>query len=156
MKREHTYKAKITWTGNNGSGTSDYTSYERSHTVAVENKQELLCSADPAFRGDDTKINPEELLVSALSSCHMLWYLHFCADNGITVVEYIDNAIGTMLENEGGGGHFVEVTLYPEVRILEKGLIEKANVLHKEANKKCFIANSVKFPVHHKPKCRAE
>ena len=86
----------------------------------------------------------------------MLWYLHYCADNGITVVEYIDNAIGTMLENEGGGGHFEEVTLYPEVRILEKGLIEKANILHKEANKKCFIANSVKFPVHHKPKCRAE
>ena len=153
MKPEHLYKTKITWTGNNGTGTSDYTDYERNYTLSVDNKQDVFCSSDPAFRGDGTKLNPEELLVSALSSCHMLWYLHFCADNGITVTDYTDHAVGRMIENEGGGGHFVEVVLNPVVTILEEKLIEKANLMHKEANKKCFIANSCNFPVKHSPRC---
>jgi organic hydroperoxide reductase OsmC/OhrA len=153
MKREHTYRTHLTWTGNTGSGTTAYNSYQRSHTLSVENKQDILCSSDATFRGDKTKFNPEELFLASLSACHMLWYLHCCADNGITVVDYNDNAIGTMMESENDGGHFTEVTLHPLVTILEKNLIEKANSLHKDANKKCFISNSCNFPVMHKPIC---
>ena len=153
MAKEHHYKATIVWTGNKGNGTKDYKSYDRNHVISIKNKIDISGSSDAPFRGDISKHNPEDLLLSSLSSCHMLWFLHFCADNGITVVNYKDNAIGTMIEKESGGGHFKEVTLNPVVTITDKTQIDKANSLHKDANKKCFIANSCNFPVNHNPTC---
>ena len=154
MSNQHHYSLTLKWTGNKGSGTSAYTAYERSHVVCAANKPELLCSSDASFRGDKTKYNPEELLVASLSSCHMLWYLHLCSEAGIVVTKYADNAKGTMTVNADGGGHFTEVTLYPEVTITEEAMEEKANELHKRANQLCFIANSCNFPIHHKPICK--
>ncbi len=151
MKKEHHYKANITWTGNPGHGTINAAAYSRDHTISVANKVNILASSDTPFRGDGTKHNPEDLLLSSLSECHMLWYLHICADNGITVMAYVDNAEGIMTQNEDGGGQFKEVTLNPVVTITDTSQIEKANALHHEANKKCFIANSVNFPVKHNP-----
>jgi organic hydroperoxide reductase OsmC/OhrA len=119
--------------------------------VFVSGKTELLCSSDPGFRGDKSRHNPEELLVISLSSCHMLWYLHLCSDNGVVVVEYIDEASGVMEENSDGSGQFVEVVLKPKVTVAEKSMIGKANELHHKANQMCFIARSVKFPVRHTP-----
>ncbi|MBA2612629.1 MAG: OsmC family protein [Bacteroidetes bacterium] len=153
MKKEHHYKTTVKWTGNLGQGTVDARYYSRDHTISIKNKTDILASSDTPFRGDGTKHNPEDLLLSALSECHMLWYLHICADNGITITDYVDNAEGIMEENEGGGGQFKEVTLYPLVTITNADQIEKANALHSMANKKCFIANSVNFPVKHQPKC---
>lgn len=154
MSTLHTYKSKITWTGNTGTGTSDYKTYERSHTISIENKADILATSDPAFRGDKTKHNPEDLFLSALSSCHMLWYLHLCATAGINVVSYEDNAIGIMEEAKNGSGKFTEVTLYPSVTITDAALIDKANSLHHEANNMCFIANSCSFKVKHEPTCK--
>ena len=150
MKGQHNYSLQLKWTGNKGTGTSNYRAYGRSYTIFVENKADLLGSSDPAFRGDRTKHNPEEFLVASLSSCHMLSYLHLCAEAGVVVTDYADNAIGIMMETSNGGGHFTEVTLNPIVIVTETSMIEKANELHKKANEMCFIANSVKFPVHHK------
>ncbi len=155
MSKEHHYKTSVVWTGNKGEGTKDYKSYERNYTISVENKPDIEGSADTPFRGDGTKYNPEDLFLSSISICHMLWFLHFCADNGITVIDYKDNAQGIMIENTGGGGHFTGVTLYPVVTITDKTQIEKANSLHAEANKKCFIANSCNFKVKHNPICNA-
>jgi organic hydroperoxide reductase OsmC/OhrA len=151
MKHHH-YKTTIEWTGNKGTGTSNYRDYERSHTISVENKPVIEGSSDPAFRGDKTKYNPEEMLLSSLSSCHMLWYLHFCSEAGIIVTDYIDNAIGTMEETTNGSGHFTEVVLNPIVTITDETQTEKAKELHTKANEFCFIANSVNFPVKHSPK----
>lgn len=151
MSKEHHYKAKIQWTGNKGTGTNNYRSYERSHTISVENKPVIEGSSDPAFRGDRTKYNPEEMLLASLSSCHMLWYLHFCSEEGIIVTDYTDNATGIMVETVDGSGHFKEVTLNPKVTVTEKSMIEKAKELHHKANTYCFIANSVNFPVKHIP-----
>ncbi len=156
MAKEHHYKATIVWTGNKGQGTKDYQSYDRNYTISIENKPDIVGSADTPFRGDGIKYNPEDFFLSSLSVCHMLWFLHFCADNKIVVTDYKDNPIGTMIENTGGGGHFTEVTLLPIVTITDKTQIEKANSLHTEANKKCFIANSCNFPVLHKPTCIAQ
>ena len=147
----HHYSATTKWTGNNGEGTLGYKTYERAHSVLVNGKADLLCSSDPSFRGDKTRHNPEELLVMSLSSCHMLWYLHLCADNGVIVVDYVDEASGTMEENSDGSGQFVEVILKPKVTVKEKSMIGKANELHHKANEMCFIARSVKFPVKHIP-----
>jgi organic hydroperoxide reductase OsmC/OhrA len=151
MGHQHYYTTTITWTGNNGTGTNDYRGYERSHTVTAEGKSIIEVSSDPKFRGDPSKYNPEELLVSSLSSCHMLWYLHLCAVNGVTVIEYSDHATGTMEENKDGSGQFTEVTLHPKVTVADASMVDQANALHHKANTMCFIARSVKFPVNHKP-----
>ncbi len=151
MSKQHHYKATIKWTGNNGTGTDNYRNYERSYQISVENKSAILGSSDPAFRGDKTKHNPEDLLVSSLCACHMLWYLHLCSEAGVIVVDYIDNATGIMVETSNGGGHFTEVTLNPIVVVAENSMIDKANELHKKANELCFVANSVNFPVRHNP-----
>jgi len=147
----HHYKATTIWVGNRGKGTLDYKAYDRDHDIHIDGKPDLLCSSDPSFRGNKTRQNPEELLVASLSGCHMLWYLHLCAVNGVVVVDYRDEATGVMEENKDGSGQFVEVTLHPEVTVTDQSMVEKANDLHHQANKMCFIARSVKFPVHHKP-----
>ena len=154
MGVEHTYKATVRWTGNTGTGTDNYRSYERSHEITIDHKAIILCSSDQAFRGDKTKHNPEDLLLSSLSSCHMLWYLHLCADAGVVVLDYIDNATGTMVETSNGGGHFTEVTLHPTVTVAKESMIDKANELHQKANQFCFIAQSVNFPVKHNAKAK--
>jgi len=155
MNGQHNYNLTIKWTGNAGTGTSNYREYERNHTIIADHKPDILASSDPAFRGDKTRHNPEELLLASLSSCHMLSYLHLCAVSGVVVTDYVDNATGIMTETPDGGGHFSEVTLNPIVTVTENSMIQKANELHKKANELCFIANSVNFPVHHKPTCQA-
>lgn len=153
MTKEHIYNLTTKWTGNKGNGTADYTSYEREHKIWSDNKVEILASSDPAFRGDKTKHNPEELLVASLSSCHMLWFLHLCADRGVIVMDYIDKPIGVMIEKENGGGRFKEVTLNPTITVTDIAMIDKIDEIHKKANELCFIANSVNFPVYHKSTC---
>ncbi|MCR9248798.1 MAG: OsmC family protein [bacterium] len=150
--KTHSYQAKINWTGNTGNGTKDYKSYERSHEAIIDNKTDILLSSDPSFRGDSSKHNPEELLVMSLASCHMLWYLHLCSVNKITVDEYEDSATGIMEEDKTGAGRFREVTLYPIVKIKESDKTDLAHSLHEKANKMCFIANSCNFPVQHDAK----
>ena len=134
MNGQHNYAITIQWTGNTGEGTSGYRAYERSHTIIASNKTGITGSSDPAFRGDKTKYNPEELLVASLSACHMLSYLHLCAVAGVIITDYIDNATGTMVETSNGGGHFTEVTLNPIVTVAENSMFHKANDLHKKAN----------------------
>lgn len=151
MKKQHKYSATIEWTGNLGAGTTGYKAFERSHRVLVDGKTELLCSSDPAFRGDKTKYNPEELLLASLSSCHMLWYLHLCSERGVVITKYVDIAIGKMLENADGSGHFESITINPYVTVIDGSMIKKAEELHKKANQMCFIANSVNFEVFHNP-----
>jgi organic hydroperoxide reductase OsmC/OhrA len=151
--RQHHYTIDTAWTGNTGEGTKTYKGYERSHTIAAPGKQLIPGSSDPAFRGDNTRYNPEELLVAALSACHMLSYLHVCAVAGIVVVDYKDQATGTMEETSGGSGHFTEVILYPVVTITDATRVDEANQLHHKAHALCFIANSCNFPVKHQAVC---
>jgi organic hydroperoxide reductase OsmC/OhrA len=155
VDREHTYKVGLTWTGNPGEGTRGYSSYSRNHELRVEGKPVLEGSSDPLFRGDPTRYNPEELLVASLSSCHLLWYLHLCAEAGVVVVEYTDQAIGRM-EETGRGGQFVEVTLRPAVLIAQGSDEAVAERLHEQAHSRCFIASSVNFPVSCEPRIRLE
>lgn len=148
----HHYTTTIHWTGNTGTGTSSYRAYERSHELSARQKQVAVpMSSDPAFRGDASRYNPEEMLVASLSSCHMLWMLHLCAEAGVNVMTYEDEATGIMEETSDGGGRFVEVVLHPKLRVTDTAMIEKVNALHEKAHHLCFIANSVNFPVHCRP-----
>lgn len=147
--KSHRYALRTRWTGNLGSGTSEYKAYSRDHEIAVEGKPVLAGSSDPAFRGDSSRYNPEELLVASLSACHMLWYLHLCADAGIVVTSYEDGATGAMTDK------FTEVVLSPEVTISDLSRIDEATRLHHEAHELCFIARSVNFPVVVRPHVQA-
>ena len=149
--KKHQYQIQVTWTGNLGEGTKDYKSYSRNHEILAEGKSVIHGSSDPSFRGDPTRYNPEDLFVSTLASCHLLWYLHLCTVNKITVVNYVDQSVGTMIEKEDGSGAFEEVILQPNITILEAGKKELAIQLHHQAHEKCFIANSVNFPVKCEP-----
>ncbi|WP_193367006.1 OsmC family protein [Pelagibius marinus] len=146
--KDHHYQAKLTWTGAAAGGTADYKSYSREYRADFEGKPSLTGSADPAFRGDPKLHNPEDLLLVALSSCHMLSYLALAALEGLEVVAYADEAAGTM-QQEGRGGRFTEVVLHPRVTLAPGSDLERAEALHEEAHATCFIANSVNFPVRH-------
>ena len=150
MTTLHTYDAVVTWTGDRGTGTSGYRDYDRAHDVAVDGRATIAGSSDPAFRGDPTRWTPEHLLVAALAQCHMLWYLHLCAEVGVVVTGYVDRAHGTMTET-GGGGRFDEVVLRPAVRVTAPSMLAAATSAHTEAHRRCYIANSVNFPVRHEP-----
>lgn len=148
---KHLYSVAVTWTGNRGEGTSSYRAYDRAHEIAVQGKAPILGSSDPAFSGDSKRWNPEETLVASLSACHMLWYLHLCADAGIIVTDYRDDASGTMIVTPDGGGHFTEVMLKPAVTVKAGADLQAAVNLHDKAHHLCFIANSVNFTVACKP-----
>jgi len=151
MSKEHHYLTQLRWTGNRGEGTTSYRAYDRDHVLTAGGKPAIAASSDPSFRGNPQRYNPEELLVASLSSCHLLWYLHLCAVNGVVVVAYEDAAAGVMQEAENGSGRFSEVVLRPVVTVADASMREKAMALHHEANQFCFIANSVNFPVRHEP-----
>lgn len=154
--KEHHYQVQVTWTGNRGEGTSSYRTYGREHDINIPGKSVIHGSSDPAFRGDASLHNPEELLVAALSSCHMLWYLHLCAVNGIVVTDYRDQASGTMVETAPGEAQFSSVVLEPAVTIRAGGDPEQAGKLHEQAHELCFIARSVNFRVIHRPRILTE
>lgn len=145
--KTHHYDVQVTWTGNTGSGTRTYQSYERAHEIIVPGKPTIPGSSDPAFRGDKQRWNPEELLVASLSACHKLWYLGLCAQAGIVVTAYEDMAEGTMVEEPDGAGQFTAVTLKPRVTISAESDETKATALHHKAHEMCFIARSMNFPV---------
>ena len=148
---QHRYRLTVTWTGNRGSGTSSYRDYGRDHVIAAAGKPDIPGSSDPAFRGDAARWNPEDLLVASVSACHKLWYLHFCSVNGIVVERYEDAAEGAMVMDKDGGGRFTAIALKPKIWI-SSGDAECALKLHHDAHEKCFIANSVNFPIG----CEAE
>ncbi|MET8260318.1 OsmC family protein [Micromonospora sp. NPDC005553] len=150
MARAHHYSTVVTWTGNRGTGTSGYRDYGRDHEVSTAGPASIAGSSDLAFRGDKSRWNPEQLLLAALSQCHMLSYLHTCADAGVVVTGYVDRAAGVMIEN-AGTGQFTEAVLRPEVTVASPDMAEAASRLHDVAHHNCFIANSVNFPVRHEP-----
>ena len=151
MTGEHSYRLTATWTGNRGAGTAGYRDYERAVSVEIAGKPTLLGSADRPFRGDPARWNPEDLLLAALSQCHLLSYLHACVTRGVVVTDYVDEASGVMVLDGRGGGAFREVVLRPRVRVAAASMIDAAIEAHHQAHEWCFIANSVNFEVRIEP-----
>src|SRR5690554_3443452 len=151
MGLAHHYAIELVWTGNRGTGTSGYKAYGRDHVLSAAGKHDIAASSDRTFHGDADRWNPEELLLAALSQCHLLSYLHVAASAGVVVTDYRDEAVGTMQQTDDGGGHFTSATLRPVVTVESPEMVEKAMGLHHDAAKKCFIAASVNFPVGHEP-----
>jgi organic hydroperoxide reductase OsmC/OhrA len=152
MVDTHAYDVTVEWTGNLGPGTTDHRSYSRDHELSAGATTPIAASSDPAFRGDPSRWNPEQLLVASVAQCHMLWYLHLCSVGGVTVLAYADRAHGVMtMDERGGGGQITEVVLRPEVTVADASMAEKALALHGDVHSLCFIARSVNFPIRHVP-----
>jgi organic hydroperoxide reductase OsmC/OhrA len=151
MTHHHRYRAHVAWEGNLGTGTARYAGYSRDYRMRVEGKPDLAGSADPAFHGDPARHNPEDLLLGAISACHMLTYLALCASAGVVVEAYEDSAAAVMRTEPGGGGRFESVTLHPRVRIAAGSDAALAAELHERAHALCFIANSCSVPIAHRP-----
>ena len=145
----HRYAVDVEWTGDTGTGTSGYREYRRTTTVRAAGKHDLAGSADRSFHGDADRWNPEELLVAALSQCHLLSYLHVAVRHGVVVTGYDDAATGELQTDPDGGGRMTRVDLNPRVRLADEGQRAVADALHDEAHRLCFIASSVSFPVEH-------
>lgn len=154
-----TYSVDLVWTGARGQGTTSYTAYGRDHEVRAGDRPVLLGTSDPHFRGSSDRWSPEDLLVTSLSQCHMLWLLHLAARDGVVVLGYADQPTGTLRVEAAGQGRFTEVVLHPRVTVatgatLPDGLAVTDDVLariHEEAHQHCFVARSVNFPVRLQP-----
>jgi organic hydroperoxide reductase OsmC/OhrA len=157
MAATHTYTVDVTWTGAGHTGTTSYTAYSRDHDVAIPGRPVLLGSADPAFRGDPARYSPEQLLVASLSQCHLLWFLHLAANDGVVVIGYEDEAVGTMRVESAGAGQFMNVVLRPKVTVRLRAPADppggqpvtdaRLAALHERAHEHCFVSRSVNFPV---------
>jgi organic hydroperoxide reductase OsmC/OhrA len=157
MTKTHQYRLSLEWVGSEGIGTISRSAYSRAHVISANGKSaSIQGSSDPSFRGEPDRYNPEELLVAALSACHMLAMLHLCADARIVVLGYTDTPVGTMIEYEDGSGEFASVTLHPHLILQDIRRKDELSFLHSRAHSLCFIARSVNFPVTHVPSAAAE
>lgn len=152
----HDYTSRVIWTGNSGAGTAHYKAYARTWDIAVPGKPVVHCSNDPLLGGDPAKMNPEDLLLSALSACHMLWYLHYASEAGIVVTGYEDAPVGVGEPGPGGAGRFISATLRPVIRVRPGADMAEAEAIHHRIHKVCFIARSVNFPVTYAPRFEIE
>jgi len=155
--KTHNYQTALKWDGNLGEGTSGYQNYSRNHLLwGPEKNEAILASSDPNFQGDSDRYNPEELFLSSIATCHMLWYLHLCASENIIVESYTDRPAGIMIENKDGSGQSERVTLYHPVLLKAESMIEKEISLHQKADAMCFISRSCNFAIDHQPEIRAK
>jgi organic hydroperoxide reductase OsmC/OhrA len=150
--KTHDYTATVAWTGNRGEGTAHYKAYDRTWQVETPGKPVIACSNDPLLGGDPSRPNPEDLLLSSLSACHMLWYLHYASDAGIVVHDYRDEPVGVGEAAPGGAGRFLSATLRPVIKVARGADLVKAEAIHHQIHKVCFIAQSVNFPVSCAPR----
>jgi len=144
---EHDYTCRIEWTGDRGQGTETYRGYDRTWDISTPGKPIVHCSNDPLLGGNPALPNPEDLLLAALASCHMLWYLHLASKAGVVVRGYSDAPIGIGETQPNGAGRFLRVTLRPRIEVLAGADRARADAIHHEIHDFCFIARSVNFPV---------
>ena len=147
MTRTHDYTAQIVWTGDRGTGTQSYRGYDRTWRITTPGKPPVECSNDPLLGGDPARPNPEDLLLSSLAACHMLWYLHLASSAGIVVRAYEDNPVGVGETGPRGEGRFIQAVLRPKITIARGADRAAADALHEQIHEYCFIARSVNFPV---------
>ena len=147
MTKETQFTSNVVWTGNTGKGTGSYRAYQRSWNIEIPGKPVISCSNDPHLGGDPALMNPEDMLISALSACHMLWYLHLASSAGITVTSYRDEPLGIGETSPGGAGRFLCATLRPKIAVMPGTDLIRADAIHHDIHKYCFIARSVSFPV---------
>lgn len=133
--------------------TFDYKTFNRSHTLYFSGGETLKVSAPPDFLGDAKLPNPEELLISALSSCFMLTFLAFAAGKKLEITSYNDKPEGVLTKTAEGKMLMTDVTLRPVIAFKDNKKPDEKTLqeLCEKAHQYCFVANSVKTTVHIQP-----
>jgi len=149
MSQVHLFEADLRWTGQCHEADGKL-KLERRFTLQFAGKPALEGSSPAVFNGDDSRHNPESLMVSSLTACHHLTYLAICERSGVRIVSYEDRATGTLAIKDGKM-RMVEVVLRPRVKIADAAQIERATSAHNKAHANCFISNSVNFEVKVQP-----
>ena len=145
MGLSHLFEGTLIWTGQ-ASQADGKLKLDREYLIEFRDKAPLPGSSPAVFKGDESKHNPETLMVSSLMACHHLTYVSMCERAGIAMTGYEDRAVGA-LERKDGKIRMVKVTLHPRVRVRDAGQLEQAKALHQNAHEDCFMANSVNFEV---------
>lgn len=148
-QHEHRFACHTVWRGEMAEPV-DPKSWRRDHVVEMAGKPPLEGSSSSAFFGDDAKHNPEDLLVAALSSCHMLSFLSASARARLRIVAYEDRA-EAVLSQQGANFRFTEAKLRPRITVAREEDLPKAREMNELARKICFVANAVNFPVRDEP-----
>jgi organic hydroperoxide reductase OsmC/OhrA len=150
MTSQHSFRIHLTWEANEG-GTIAEKGYSKNYNLKGDGiDSSILGSSAPAFMGSENRYNPENLLIGSLASCHMLWFLYLAKMANINVIHYKDEPNG-ILQLEGSQGRFIEITLMPQITITDQTRINDVKRLQEKAHEKCYIANSVNFPVKVEP-----
>jgi len=150
VSKQHTFEGSHHWTGGSRQDEHGKLKLDRSFVLRFKDKPPIEGSSPAAFNGDETRHSPETLLVASLMACHHLTYLAVCERASIRVLEYSDNATGTLAMRDGKM-RMVEVVLWPQVRIAEAAHLEQARELHAKAHANCFMTNSVNFEIKVQP-----
>ncbi len=143
MTATHRYAARLTWSGSTGDG---YDAFTRHHTVSPGGRPELTMSADPHFHGDAALVNPEELLVTAASSCQLLSFLAVAARARLDVIGYTDEATGVMPAQPAAGERLsvTEIRLHPRIVLATGSRADRLRRLVEVAHRECFVAASLR------------
>ena len=156
MSDAHAFETHLRWPADPAQALPPAPAFSRNSVLSAPGKKEVAGSAPAVFGGDAARYNPEELLLMALSECHMLTYLAVAAKRNLSILAYEDRATGTLgLGTNGiksgplGKMSMQQVTLRPRVTVAKGTDLAEALAIHERAHANCFIANSVNFPVRH-------
>ena len=142
------YSASIEW---RAEGDVAANRYSRAHVWRFDGGAQVPASASPQAvpvpLSDPAGVDPEEALVAAVSSCHMLWFLHLAREAGLVVERYGDQAVGTMGRGEGGRIAFTRIVLRPRIAFGDAPDAAALARLHEAAHERCFIANSLRCEI---------
>jgi organic hydroperoxide reductase OsmC/OhrA len=150
MAQQHTFEGELHWTGGAGEDEHGKLTLGRSYVLRFKDKAPIEGSSPGVFKGDDTRHNPETLMVSSVMACHHATYIAVCERAGVRVLEYRDTATGTLAIKDGKM-RMVGIVLWPQVRIADPAQLDLARELHAKAHANCFMTNSVNFEVTVEP-----
>jgi len=141
----HNFEIRLRWHNTNPTEREIGGDYSHEAIITSDKHATLVASAAEGFGGDVRLWNPEELLMAAIAQCHMLSFLYAAHEEGIDVVDYVDETTGTM-NYQGGAGAMTSVTLRPT--IATSASAEDVDRLHEQAKAMCVLRASVNFPVN--------
>jgi len=149
MSPSHLFEGSLRWTGS-ASEVNGKLALARAFRVEFAGKAPIEGSSPAVFNGDDSRHNPETLMVASLMACHHLTYVAVCERSGVKLTGYTDRASGTLAIKDGKM-RMVEVVLRPRVTVADATQLERARELHDKAHANCFMSNSVNFEVKVEP-----
>jgi organic hydroperoxide reductase OsmC/OhrA len=151
MSQTHNFETTLRWPADAAQKLPPDPAFSRNSVLASPGKPDVPASSPAVFGGDETRYNPEVLMMLSLSQCHMLTYLAIAAKKRIAVLKYEDQVTGTVGTGPAGKTQMIDVLLRPRVTVAKGTDLADAKAMHDKAHANCFMANSVNFSVRNEP-----